>query len=122
MVLTDEIRSTMQRMELGELQLRGSTSSAVEVGRGLESTGETRMYSREEDHPKVIVIHYVTTFSLQSRYFSWFTNQAVIRVHDVNLSLSMSTVIGLGDLAEDEIITKPLPLDVSFLIISKNIS
>ncbi|KAL5279581.1 UHRF1BP1L family protein [Megaselia abdita] len=43
---------------------------------------------------------------------SWFTNQAVIRVNDVNLSLSMSTVIGLGDLAEDEIITKPLPLDV----------
>ncbi|XP_067623450.1 bridge-like lipid transfer protein family member 3B isoform X2 [Eurosta solidaginis] len=43
---------------------------------------------------------------------SWITHHAEVRVRDVNLDLSMSTVIGLGDLAEDEIITTPLPVTV----------
>jgi len=37
-----------------------------------------------------------------------------VRVSDLNLQLSMSTVIGLGDLAEDEIIPKPLPMKVVY--------
>ncbi|XP_037957777.1 UHRF1-binding protein 1-like isoform X2 [Teleopsis dalmanni] len=43
---------------------------------------------------------------------NWFTHNADIRVRDVNLDLSMSTVIGLGDLAEDEIISNPLPVNI----------
>ncbi|XP_054742052.1 bridge-like lipid transfer protein family member 3B isoform X1 [Anastrepha obliqua] len=43
---------------------------------------------------------------------SWITHNAEVRVKDVNLDLSMSTVIGLGDLAEDEIITNSLPVTV----------
>ncbi|XP_036328195.1 UHRF1-binding protein 1-like isoform X4 [Rhagoletis pomonella] len=43
---------------------------------------------------------------------SWIQHHAEVRVKDVNLDLSMSTVIGLGDLAEDEIITTPLPVTV----------
>lgn len=35
-----------------------------------------------------------------------------VRVKDLMLDLSMSTVVGIGDLAEDEIISKPLPLEV----------
>lgn len=44
-----------------------------------------------------------------------------MRVKDVNLDLSMSTVIGLGDLAEDEIITNPLPVTVNSAYSSKEI-
>ncbi|XP_039949315.1 UHRF1-binding protein 1 isoform X2 [Bactrocera tryoni] len=43
---------------------------------------------------------------------SWISHHAEVRVKDVNLDLSMSTVIGLGDLAEDEIITNPLPVTI----------
>uniref|UniRef100_A0A0K8W3Y0 UHRF1-binding protein 1-like n=1 Tax=Bactrocera latifrons TaxID=174628 RepID=A0A0K8W3Y0_BACLA len=43
---------------------------------------------------------------------SWISHHAEVRVKDVNLDLSMSTVIGLGDLAEDEIITNPLPVAI----------
>lgn len=39
--------------------------------------------------------------------FSWITHHAEIRVKDINMDLSMSTVIGLGDLAEDEVISRP---------------
>jgi len=44
--------------------------------------------------------------------FSWITHHAEIRVKDINMDLSMSTVIGLGDLAEDEVISPPMPLTV----------
>uniref|UniRef100_W8B936 UHRF1-binding protein 1-like n=1 Tax=Ceratitis capitata TaxID=7213 RepID=W8B936_CERCA len=43
---------------------------------------------------------------------NWVTHHAEVRVKDVNLDLAMSTVIGLGDLAEDEIISTPLPVTV----------
>lgn len=33
-------------------------------------------------------------------------------VHDINLTLNMSTVMGLTDLIEDEIINPPIPIDV----------
>lgn len=35
-----------------------------------------------------------------------------IHVSDLNLDLSMSTVTGLADLAEDEIILIPIPMEV----------
>lgn len=44
--------------------------------------------------------------------YSWFTHNLDVRVKDLDLSLSMSTVIGLGDLAEDEIIPKALPVEI----------
>lgn len=43
----------------------------------------------------------------------WFSHNVEIRVKDLTLDLSMSTVVGIGDLAEDEIISKPLPLEVN---------
>ncbi|XP_034473082.1 UHRF1-binding protein 1-like isoform X2 [Drosophila innubila] len=49
----------------------------------------------------------------RKRIQSWFTHHAEIRVKDINLDLSMSTVIGLGDLAEDEIISEPMPLTIN---------
>ncbi|XP_032595090.1 UHRF1-binding protein 1 isoform X3 [Drosophila grimshawi] len=49
----------------------------------------------------------------RKRIQSWFTHNAEIRVKDINLDLSMSTVIGLGDLAEDEIISPPLPVTIN---------
>lgn len=44
--------------------------------------------------------------------FSWFTRKLDIRVKDLSLNLSMSTVIGLNDLSEDEIIATPLPMEI----------
>lgn len=43
---------------------------------------------------------------------SWFGHKVDIKVSDVSLSLTMSTVIGLGDLAEDEVISRPLPVEI----------
>lgn len=48
-----------------------------------------------------------------SIWHSWFSHNVEIRVKDLILDLSMSTVVGIGDLAEDEIIAKPLPLEVN---------
>lgn len=36
-----------------------------------------------------------------------------IKVNDLSLDLSMSTVTGLADLVEDEVIPQPLPMQVS---------
>ncbi|KAH8403395.1 hypothetical protein KR222_011858, partial [Zaprionus bogoriensis] len=49
----------------------------------------------------------------RKRIQSWFTHHAEIRVKDISLDLSMSTVIGLGDLAEDEIISSPMPITIT---------
>lgn len=43
-----------------------------------------------------------------------FKDMLTIEVRDLALNLNMSTVIGLADFAEDEIIPLPLPLRVSF--------
>lgn len=51
--------------------------------------------------------HFIFKFQINS----WFSQKADVRVKNLNLQLAMSTVIGLGDLAEDEIIRKPLPLE-----------
>lgn len=42
-----------------------------------------------------------------------FKDMLTIEVRDLTLNLNMSTVIGLADLAEDEIIPIPLPMRVS---------
>lgn len=58
---------------------------------------------------------------LTNLFSSWFTHNVDVRVKDLDLSLSMSTVIGLGDLAEDEIIPKPLPVEILLQNIKINI-
>lgn len=45
--------------------------------------------------------------------FSWFNHKLEARCKELSLQLSMSTVIGLSDLAEDEIISKPLPMELA---------
>ncbi|XP_031623665.1 UHRF1-binding protein 1-like isoform X3 [Contarinia nasturtii] len=42
----------------------------------------------------------------------WFDHKLEVRCKELSMALSMSTVIGLSDLAEDEVIAKPLPMDV----------
>lgn len=46
-------------------------------------------------------------------FCSWFTHKVDVLVKDLTMQLSMSTVIGLNDLCEDEVIPRPLPMDVS---------
>lgn len=43
---------------------------------------------------------------------SWFNHKLEVHCKDLALALSMSTVTGLSDLAEDEIISKPLPMEI----------
>lgn len=43
---------------------------------------------------------------------SWFNHKLEVHCKDLALALSMSTVTGLSDLAEDEIIAKPLPMEI----------
>lgn len=52
---------------------------------------------------------------------SWFSHNADVQVKGLNIQLAMSTIIGLGDLAEDEIIAKPLSLDALLENITVNI-
>ncbi|EDW25338.1 GL26541, partial [Drosophila persimilis] len=49
----------------------------------------------------------------RKRIQSWITHHAEIRVKDIDMDLSISTVIGLGDLAEDEVISSPMPLTIN---------
>ncbi|SPP81936.1 UHRF1-binding protein 1 isoform X3 [Drosophila guanche] len=49
----------------------------------------------------------------RKRIQSWITHHAEIRVKDIHMDLSMSTVIGLGDLAEDEVISPPMPVTIN---------
>lgn len=43
---------------------------------------------------------------------SWFKRKLNVEVKNIDLQLSMSTVVGLGDLAEDEVIPTPIPMEV----------
>lgn len=43
---------------------------------------------------------------------SWYNHKLEVHCKDLALALSMSTVTGLSDLAEDEIIAKPLPMEI----------
>lgn len=43
---------------------------------------------------------------------SWFKRKLNVEVKKINLQLSMSTVVGLADLAEDEVIPMSFPMEV----------
>lgn len=51
----------------------------------------------------------------RSSFKEWCKDYMEIKVNDLSLDLSMSTVTGLADLVEDEVIPQPLPMQVSFL-------
>ncbi|XP_055684549.1 bridge-like lipid transfer protein family member 3B isoform X2 [Lutzomyia longipalpis] len=44
---------------------------------------------------------------------SWFSHKVDVLVKDLTMQMSMSTVIGLNDLCEDEVIPRPLPMDIT---------
>ncbi|XP_058814862.1 bridge-like lipid transfer protein family member 3B isoform X3 [Topomyia yanbarensis] len=43
---------------------------------------------------------------------SWFKRKLNVEVKNIDLQLSMSSVVGLGDLTEDEVIPTPIPMEV----------
>lgn len=55
-------------------------------------------------------------FSDKDRLKKLFKNILNLQVTDLNLELTMSTVIGLADLAEDEIIAPAIPMEVKIKI------
>lgn len=44
---------------------------------------------------------------------NWFEDLLTLKVNNMELELSLSTLSGLSDLVEDEIISAPLPMEVS---------
>lgn len=50
--------------------------------------------------------------SIPSPPSSWSQPKVNIKVEDVNLKLDMTTLIGLTDLAEDEVVRPPLPVEI----------
>lgn len=64
----------------------------------------------------------MTTIADKKDVASFFERNLNIKVTDFKLpTIQMSTVIGLGDLAEDEIITPPIPMNVDLENIKVNI-
>jgi hypothetical protein len=51
----------------------------------------------------------------RTSFKEWCKDNVEIKVNDLSLDLNMSTVTGLADLVEDEVIPEPLPMRVSFL-------
>lgn len=49
----------------------------------------------------------------RSSFKEWCKDHIEIKVNDLSLDLNMSTVTGLADLVEDEVIPQPLPMQVS---------
>nr|CAD7401578.1 unnamed protein product [Timema cristinae] len=48
----------------------------------------------------------------RNSYKDWCKDDVVIRLNDIDLELNMSTIVGLTDLVEDEIIQAPLPMQI----------
>ncbi|XP_055295755.1 bridge-like lipid transfer protein family member 3B isoform X2 [Sitodiplosis mosellana] len=67
---------------------------------------------RLDDELKVPDITDGFTVKDKKEVLGWFNHKLEARCKDLSLALSMSTVIGLNDLAEDEIISKPLPMEI----------
>lgn len=55
-------------------------------------------------------------FSDKTQLKRFFKDLLTIHVSNLNLDLTMSTVTGLADLAEDEIIATPIPLEVMLMM------
>lgn len=51
-------------------------------------------------------------FSDKDRLKKLFKDLLIVHVSNLSLDLTMSTVIGLGDLSENEVIVPPLPMEV----------
>jgi len=51
----------------------------------------------------------------RTSFKDWRKDYMEIKVNDLHLDLNMSTVTGLAELVEDEVIPQPLPMQVSFL-------
>lgn len=49
----------------------------------------------------------------RSSFKEWCEDHMEIKVNDLRLDLNMSTVTGLADLVEDEVIPQPFPMQVS---------
>lgn len=45
---------------------------------------------------------------------SWFDNLLTLKISNSELELSLGTISGLADLAEDEVVSQPLPMEVTY--------
>ncbi|KAG5344299.1 UH1BL protein, partial [Acromyrmex heyeri] len=66
----------------------------------------TRLTEQDTSHTSDINVHD------KESVMSLFEDKLEMRVANVGMSLSMSSVTGLADLAEDEIIPKPIPMQI----------
>ncbi|KAG5343466.1 UH1BL protein, partial [Acromyrmex charruanus] len=70
------------------------------------SQDRTRLTEQDTSHTSDINVHD------KESVMSLFEDKLEMRVANVGMSLSMSSVTGLADLAEDEIIPKPIPMQI----------
>lgn len=54
----------------------------------------------------------------RTSFKDWCKDYMEMKLNGLHLDLNMSTVIGLAELVEDEVITQPLPMQVSFFVYS----
>lgn len=51
----------------------------------------------------------------RTSFKEWCKDHMQIKISDLSLDLNMSTLAGLSDLVEDEVIPEPLPMQVNLL-------
>lgn len=83
----------------------------------LDTAGHPRVQVRL-DHC-LLPEHQITAANLKGPWDracmqTWFDDLLEVHATDLPIRLTMSTVTGLTDLVEDEIIPQPLPMEVSF--------
>lgn len=98
------------------LQNKFSSRSRAWVELPLDTAGHPRVQARL-DH-SLLPEHQSSATKLKGPWDrscmqTWFNDLLEVHVTDLPVRLSMSTVIGLTDLVEDEVIPQPLPMEVS---------
>ncbi|XP_034239731.1 UHRF1-binding protein 1-like isoform X2 [Thrips palmi] len=98
-----------------EFQNKFSSRSRAWVELPLDTAGHPRVQARL-DH-SLLPEHQTAATKLKGPWDrscmqTWFHDLLEVRVTDLPVRLSMSTIMGLTDLVEDEVIAAPLPMEV----------
>lgn len=101
-------------MKNAEDSRRLSDVSQRDTGESSRRISQDRARLSEQDASRTPVINVHD----KENVMSLFEDKLEVKVVNVAMTLSMSSVTGLADLAEDEIIPKPIPMQVCIFAIS----
>nr|XP_012229083.1 PREDICTED: LOW QUALITY PROTEIN: UHRF1-binding protein 1-like [Linepithema humile] len=85
-----------------------SDASQKDTGESSRRISQDRARLSEQDAPRTSVINVHD----KENVMNLFEDKLEIKVANIAMTLSMSSVTGLADLAEDEIIPKPIPIQI----------